>query len=880
MDLTINRGENMQAIAEATKFIYDFVKPGTKVTVDEAAKEFHLEVDGANQSYDMLSTLFLDVGNRLTKGVVDVHHIENGFTWKNERIVSTAKLLTQFPSLLDHIGQDTQEVRIIMHTNPDLDCFASTYLAKYYIQHREFPEYYQEIIEYAELIDSGRLNLNPNQVFTPYTITHVLDQTVGARRFDSYHEYQTAYLQKGLDLIEYIMKRLPELAESERSIYCPVLFKKNHPFQLEKQLIEEDYKKYQQDLKNICEKRKMRLPTMNGSNKEVDGLFWTKPSTCSLDRLWARSDANSPSGTGYVFTFVPKEPNQTSEKIVNKFKNEPEQLQEAIKTTNRVIISVDGNSDVTLVDLGKRLELEERKMEDAIFGIERKEKWRTRDSLMRRFPEDWFDNNDPWYDGRNNQYQIVDAPKIGSLLSIAQIKDTVVNYTKPRVKGNHSKILFPFQFQTKDFHKLHKVLADNSNFDALNLMEDKDLVRYFRPYVREYLFNSTTSKKGYSYSFSLKNVEKLQLQLSVKNGKVVSGKRFTGIVNEESDDIVLEVNDTNISLFRYGIGFIVVETNMISKKYKDDLLLDLLLELNKELCEGNSAKEIIAFNQQFLGEKANKWIEEYEDGLMYSDVTLSGASYFEDAKKELLYKLCSHTEWASTFNTDNKHIAATLDRMYYDVNEHTIMGFSKKGSVLLIFEKNTDQLSEEQLQQFHNEIALERERFHKWDYYIFLMVLHQRYGLMNFSKELSEIGVKNNVRKVSNLREILFEFIIQGWFSQITNNESGMDIHKKWMNIFETQTLHDEVLEQVSTIADYQSAKKDSSFSFKFTIISLFFLIFTGITGFFGMNVPLIEDFSNKEAIKFSVYSTLGVLGLWGIISGGYSLVDKIKRIL
>ncbi|MGX6443607.1 hypothetical protein ACWM35_10375 [Neobacillus sp. K501] len=866
----------MQAVSNKTTFIYDFVKPGTKVTVDEATNQFHFDIRGKRTSYDRSTTLILDVGNCLTRGVVDVHHIANGFQWNNERIVSTAKLLTSFPSLMENIQQDVGEVRIIVHSNPDFDCFASTYLAKYYIEHKEFPENYQEIVEYAEQIDAGRLKLNPNQVFTPYTMTHVLYFSVGSNKFNSFHDYQTAYLERGLELIDYIVKRLPELMDKERSIHNPVLFKDNHPFRQEEALIEEDYQKYQEDLRTICEKRTMRLPAMDGSAREVDGLFWNHIPTCSLDRLWARGDTNSPSGTGYVFTFVPKMIHQTPDEIIDKFKSE--KIQAAIQTTNQVIISVDGNSNLTLADLGKRLELEERKQEDAIFGDTLKEEWRTRDPKKRRFQEEWFDSNDPWYDGRNNQYQIVDAPQIGSLLSFEQIKAIVINYTKPRVKGNHTRILYPFHFPTKDFKKLRKSLEKNNNFDTVNLMLDKDLVHYFRPYVREYLFNSKRDKQGYSHSFSYKNSKKLRLQLSVENGEVTSGTKFEGIVNEKSDDIFLEIGNTTIHLFRYGIGFIVIETDILSQKYKDDLLLDLLLEMNKELCEGKSAEVIQDFNQQLLGEKAIKWIEEFEEGLMYSDVTVSTASYFEPAKKELLYRLCSHTEWNSTIHTENKHMSSTLDRMYYDINEHTVMGFSKKGSVLLIFEKDIEHMSEEQVRDYRKKMEEERTKYHKWDYYIFLMVLHQRYGLMNFSKELSEIGVKNKIRRVSKLREVLFEFIIQGWFSQITNNESGMDIHKKWIHVFETQTLHDEVLEQVSTIADYQSAKKDSDFSLKFTILSFVFLIITGVTGFFGMNIPYVDKFDkNSEAIWFSVWSLMGVLGFWGIISGSYWLFKKLR---
>ncbi len=187
-------------------------------------------------------------------------------------------------------------------------------------------------------------------------------------------------------------------------------------------------------------------------------------------------------------------------------------------------------------------------------------------------------------------------------------------------------------------------------------------------------------------------------------------------------------------------------------------------------------------------------------------------------------------------------------------------------------------MSKQQVNDYINKVDEVKVKYHRWGYYIFLMVLHQRYCLMNFSKELSEIGIKENVKKVSNLREVLFEFIIQGWFSQITTNETGMEIHKKWISVLETQILHDEVLGQVSTIADYQSAKKDSAFLWKFNLVSFLFLIITGVTGFFGMNIPYVSTFDkNSEAIWFSVFSLVGVLVFWGGISSVSWIINKIK---
>jgi len=38
---------------------------------------------------------------------------------------------------------------------------------------------------------------------------------------------------------------------------------------------------------------------------KVDGLIWNRPPACFLHKHWARQDSESPSGGGYVFTFIP-----------------------------------------------------------------------------------------------------------------------------------------------------------------------------------------------------------------------------------------------------------------------------------------------------------------------------------------------------------------------------------------------------------------------------------------------------------------------------------------------------------------------------------------------------------------------------------------------
>lgn len=850
------------------RFNFEFVKQGSNVLVDQIENKFKINVLGTEKAYDMDSTVILDVGNCLTKGVIDVHHIQNGFQWKDQRFVSSAKLLTYFPSFLDNIKSGAEEITIIVHIFPDFDCFASAYLAKHYLENGCFPEFAEELAHYAEEIDSGRLKINPNHIFTPYTITQVLSETTHKRENESFEEYQNRYLARGLELIEYILSRFPKLYKSERDFDSPVLFTDHHPFQEEKKWLEADFAKYREDIKTRCEKLSMRLPCKNGSTKEVDGLFWNAPATCLLDRLWARSDSTSPSETGYVFTFVVKKPKVIDQSVLECF---DQSVLEKIKLSTHVVISVDGNSDVLLTDLGKMLEEKECLIEDRVLG-DQKEHWRTRQK--RRFEDSWIDNDDPWYDGRNNENQLVEVPRVGSLLSVDEIKKSTLEYTIPKVKESYNRILYPFQFNIHKFGKLHESLIKNNEFDKVTNFNE-DVRRYFRPYIRDYLFYKEDNGDGYSYTFN--NQNEMLFNVRIKDRKVSSVEALSKGSKSDKNDLIVKVKSSEISLFRYGIGFVVVETEILSNNENYELPLDLLLEINRDLCEGKLALEVLAYNKGLLSD-ATITIQDFEEGLLYADIILNHAAYYEAAKKELLYKLCSLNSWTSSFDSESKHMINTLNRMYYDINDRMVMGFSKKGSVLLVFDSDTKHLSQNQLDEYNETVSEERKKFQTWDYYIFLMVLHQRHCLMNFSRELSEIGVKSKMKKVGNLRDVLFEFIMQGWFSQITNDESGMDIHKRWMNVFETQTLHDEVLEQVSTIADHQKSKRDSDFSVKFNIISFFFLIVTGVTGFFGMNIPLTaNDSTNEFAIIFTAIFVGAIFVFWLIISGINILVNKRK---
>jgi hypothetical protein len=79
--------------------------------------------------------IFVDVGNCLQIGAIDHHHRQAGETVDGTVCRSATKLVTACQDLiLNNIDKDASEVEIIMHRNPDFDCFASYYLAKHLIE--------------------------------------------------------------------------------------------------------------------------------------------------------------------------------------------------------------------------------------------------------------------------------------------------------------------------------------------------------------------------------------------------------------------------------------------------------------------------------------------------------------------------------------------------------------------------------------------------------------------------------------------------------------------------------------------------------------------------------------------------------------------------
>ncbi len=123
-------------------------------------------------------------------------------------------------------------------------------------------------------------------------------------------------------------------------------------------------------------------------------------------------------------------------------------------------------------------------------------------------------------------------------------------------------------------------------------------------------------------------------------------------------------------------------------------------------------------------------------------------------------------------------------------------GYSKDGAIQIAFDKD----------DFNRKfLGLYGETYY---FDIFVLACLQRIVLLLMFENLSDIpaltqqGARSR-RKVQAIQRDLLRFKNQCWFSQITNRERGLELWKRWQEVFESQTLLDEVNEQSSELEHF-----------------------------------------------------------------------------
>ncbi|MDQ2087417.1 hypothetical protein RBH29_13375 [Herbivorax sp. ANBcel31] len=804
-----NNNCKMVSYLESGKYILNYEPKGT--VVYSSGGEF---ITSKGRNYNKSSTLFLDLGNRLEEGVIDHHHL-NTITKDNveEKVTCAAQLVFLYPEYFKHIA-DCEKVNIILHDEPDFDAISSLFLVIYYNEYKKIPKISQLLIKYAGENDQGKHRTDLNFLEEPINVlkfSYIIEKSENKSTKGRIELFNNV-VRKGLLLLEKINEAI------ENDLYGEITFdvkSKDKLFSIyeeffkeEIKCIQKDYEKYKKERDNpdICIKKCVALPLKSDDKKtiEVDALIWKQIPDCIMHKEYARVDKTSSSCQGYVLTFIPV-------KSKDKYKKD-------------VIISVRNDGEVNLKGICKYFELKEQELRGELQcnDNEKKEGNGRKNSSKRPGYENqiWCINDDPWFDGNNYDYTILQGPTAKSLLNYRQMQECFAQYLYPVVNEFELKVVIPFNLFSKDNNKSISYkdklkqseeifkdfwdCNDSQNQKEKTLEESGDCKEYkkdtlegaskkFYQYFTEYYMDVNDKRRVQHYKYIKPNVDKA----------IDFFKDDTD--NKEDAQIKYILNNIRITITAYGTAFLTLDLSVNLNDLKEGkytLKAERMLLENKRLKQKILKKVIEGKLKSILPKKILKKLKEQREmitPLFYTFLHTFNEEPFTASADNLSYRFGNVI--------DNEIFVSDCDRenvTTLSLNKYTSCSFSKNGGSIVIKRHNLmDEYRNDGLEEIIEKL---KKSFMTEFFEIYMFALHQRTTLMHFSEDLAECALCKN-KGLSLLREQFLDFVTQGWFGQITGYEMENQIYKKWMNALETQNLYKEIEQQITVWDDYNRNK-------------------------------------------------------------------------
>ena len=262
------------------------------------------------------------------------------------------------------------EFLFVTHEYPDWDAAASFVLCDYLIRNGTLPPWGEDLAEASNKVDQAKAEMKGNHR-RAFLLFYALAAGAGTDPAELFFSFRT--------FVERIAEHIrPDFLGNP---FLEVLPRTDDFEFLEKweSLLSGDYQLFKEDLSEHSEVFDVDLPFRDElENTRASGkgkaLAFTKKPRCRLHKYWVRADGR------WDVLLVP--------------------FYEKGQQRKRWIISVDPCARYSLRRLGFALEREET----AVRG----------DDLRRQGEPRWqdyeyCDNDDPWYDGRNHEYTIVDS---------------------------------------------------------------------------------------------------------------------------------------------------------------------------------------------------------------------------------------------------------------------------------------------------------------------------------------------------------------------------------------------------------------------------------------------------------------------------------------
>ncbi|KJR44741.1 hypothetical protein UF75_4880 [Desulfosporosinus sp. I2] len=813
------------------EFSYKFVK--AESIVDDSGLEGTLGLKK--------DRIFLDAGNRFETGAIDYHQLKSPIVVDNKVCISVAALVAAFPELvLNNLSENAERIEFVLHRSPDMDCIVSVYIAQKLIKEGMLgitPQL-EKIIQYVKDLNSGRNKINSDFLKMPNNLVYAIEEIESAKLKKEFKSkgveitegaedeqyFQLLYeniMLKGLKLLEYIADKVSGFAANDGILNSPLLLTDYHGLDEEYELIKDDYHKYCREVygeNSNCKQVKIKLPLkesyagVDEQLKEVDGLKWSDIPECVFPEYWARRDGNAPGNDGYVFTFIPVYKNKAVDTKLLREKK----LQREVEV-NSVRIAVDSTKNVTLQGLGELLEVREQEKEQTVFDDDELSVWRDRRSKTDGWGYELWD------------FVNIASPSEGSILSIEEIYDIILAFEKPLFNTFVARIVIPFKYDANLFEEIE---PEASLQEGIN----KEVGNYFLPYINEYYFNNKQ-----------KNSKQICKFLRVKTDSI---KLIGSDCKLFENNRVRNQNHTDVIVFSHGTGIIYTDF------YNNNLAFDKVLEMNYELLK--SSKNAVEQYAAQLKDKLNFAVSiEKEYMKLYNYIDADERTFHQSQLKGTLYRIANaignkQDYRALVFNEEEKN------KGLIQINRSAFFYANRLSSVLYTVNTGSDKTKVRKRIE-----GLEHDYFKK-HFLIFILALDLQMNLIKYAIDLANYGKSkgaSSMNHINGLRERLLNFTAVAVFSQITNDDIGMLLYRKWSEIFENKLIHKEVFTQLSALDEFNIARVSRRME-KFSWI---FLPIVTLSAFFCIGwvkiIPLVGG--NMGLDKSWWYIVIGVCVAW-----------------
>lgn len=361
--------------------------------------------------------------------------------------------------------------------------------------------------------------------------------------------------------------------------------------------------------------------------------------------------------------------------------------------------------------------------------------------------------------------------------------------------------------------------------------------------------------------------------------------------------IDFQLTNVQIALFRIGVGFLTIETNLNSDSVDDwlDFLhyfrfaggqrsvqLKAQRRTGKDQFEpyfpppaGGTEKhpegvgtfmEILSAVMQTakLTKESERWWREVfipNQLIPFAVLYVDDQNATEEQIAKLLYRVRnffpSSREIAPSkedLNLDNPSLLPYADKMWFV--------FAQEGSAFVAFNAPpTDFFRRELPAHLRNQYFL-----------LFLLTLHQKFALMNLSQEVSEHWLTGNLKErtqtFERIRNDLLDFTARGYFAQVMQRDHHHRVYRKWQETFQLEQLYREVSDEVREMHEFLLAEQTRRLEQRLNQLGAFIGLPALVLSFLSINLYGItakdEGLHILTAISIGIISfCLGGFILW-----------------